>query len=65
MSVSVEKRSLSSIRVKKFFSSTEFLFAKHEIGNFEPPFTLQEGIGRTLDSESISPGLNREIFCIE
>lgn len=56
---------LSSIRVKKFCSSTEFTSAKHELDGFEPPFPLQKGIDRTLQSEFISPDPSQEIFYSE
>ena len=57
--------SLSAIRVKKFVSSTEFSSAKSELGGFEPPFKLLEGVERTLQSEFISPSPNQEIFYTE
>ena len=56
---------LSSIRVKKFCSSTSFGSAKAELDGFIAPFTLQEGIDRTLQSEFISPDPRREIFFTE
>ena len=59
------KLPLSSIRIKKFTSSTEFLSSKSELDNFDPPFSLLEGIERTLHSEFISPDPNREIFYTE
>ena len=34
-------------------------------GGFSAPFTLQEGIDRTLYSEFISPDVSREIFFTE
>ena len=56
---------ISTIRVKKFCSSTAFDSAKHELDNFLPPYTLKEGLERTLDSEFISPDPTREIFYTE
>ena len=56
---------VSSIRVKKFASSTEFQSAKSSLENFQAPFLLIDGIGRTLQSEFISPDPNREIFHTE
>ena len=56
---------VSSIRVKKFTSSTEFFSSKGELGDFEPPFQLGDGIVRTLQSEFISPNPNQEIFYTE
>jgi nucleoside-diphosphate-sugar epimerase len=56
---------VSSIRVKKFASSTEFKSAKASLDNFRPPFLLSDGVERTLQSEFISPEPNREIFFTE
>lgn len=59
------KLPLSSIRIKKFCSSTAFGSSKEELNGFIPPFALQEGIDRTLQSEFISPDPRREIFFTE
>ena len=56
---------VSSIRVKKFASSTEFRSAKASLESFQAPFTLSHGVERTLQSEFISPKPNREIFYTE
>lgn len=56
---------ISSIRVKKFLSSTEFNSDKAKLDGFRAPFTLREGIKRTLYSEFIAPEPNREIFFTE
>jgi len=56
---------VSSIRVKKFASSTEFDSAKARLDNFQAPFLLSHGVERTLQSEFISPEPNREIFFTE
>lgn len=56
---------VSSIRVKKFAASTEFRSAKHGLDSFAPPFTLADGINRTLSSEFISSDPIREIFYTE
>ena len=56
---------VSSIRVKKFASSTEFKSAKANLDNFIAPFSLSYGVERTLQSEFISPEPNREIFFTE
>jgi nucleoside-diphosphate-sugar epimerase len=56
---------VSSIRVKKFASSTEFQSAKNTLGGFEPPFQLADGIKRTLQSEFVAPDPSREIFYTE
>lgn len=56
---------VSSIRIKKFVSTTEFKSAKNSLENFKAPFTLSEGLDRTLQSEFTSPNPNREIFFTE
>ena len=56
---------VSSIRVKKFASSTEFQSAKANLDNFIAPFLLGDGVQRTLQSEFINPDPNREIFFTE
>ena len=56
---------VSSIRVKKFASSTEFKSAKASLDNFQSPFSLSDGVHRTLQSEFISPNSDREIFFTE
>lgn len=56
---------ISSIRVKKFISSTEFHSSKAKLEDFQPPYTLKDGIRRTLYSEFISPNPNSEIFYTE
>lgn len=56
---------VSSIRVKKFASSTEFRSAKSSLAGFKAPFLLNEGIARTLQSEFVAPDPNIEIFYTE
>ena len=56
---------VSSIRVKKFASSTEFNSAKSNLDQFEAPISLSQGIERTLQSEFISPNPHQEIFYTE
>lgn len=56
---------VSSIRVRKFCASTQFSSEKDQLDGFEAPYTLAEGIERTLHSEFISPDPNREIFFTE
>ena len=56
---------ISSIRVKKFLSSTEFRSAKHKLDGFRAPFSLQEGIEKTLDYEFISTNTKQEVFYTE
>ena len=56
---------ISSIRVKKFASSTEFRSEKNSLEGFKPRYSLSEGIERTLQSEFLSPDPSREIFYTE
>ena len=56
---------VSSIRVKKFAASTEFRSAKARLDNFQTPFSVNDGVHRTLQSEFTSPDPNREIFFTE
>jgi len=57
--------SISSIRVKKFTSPTEYQSAKAKLDNFQAPFLLSQGLDRVLKSEFLSPDPNREIFYTE
>lgn len=56
---------VSSIRVKKFVSSTEFQTSKAKLDGFEAPFEVRVGLERTLRSEFIAPNPNAEIFFTE
>ena len=60
-----KKLPVSSIRVKKFTSSTQFQSSKNDIEGFIAPFTLADGLARTLDSEFLTPDESREIFYTE
>lgn len=59
------KLPISFIRVKKFTQSTEFRSSKNELNGFEPPFRLDDGLQRTLESEFLSPNPTQEIFYTE
>jgi nucleoside-diphosphate-sugar epimerase len=56
---------VSSIRVKKFVSSTEFKSANASLDNFQAPFSLIDGVNRTLQSEFLNPEPTQEIFYTE
>lgn len=56
---------VSSIRVKKFTSSTEFKSAKYKLQGFSPSYELTKAIDQTLQNEFITPKKNREIFYTE
>ena len=59
------KLPISSIRVKKFCASSEFSSAKGELDGFVAPYSLQEGLDRTLEAEFINPDPDRQIFYTE
>lgn len=59
------KLPISSIRVKKFCASSKFSSAKGELDGFVAPYSLQEGLDRTLEAEFINPDPNRPIFYTE
>jgi nucleoside-diphosphate-sugar epimerase len=59
------KLPISSIRVKKFCASSEFSSAKADLDSFEAPYTLREGLDRTLEAEFINPDPDRQIFYTE
>ena len=62
--ISCKKKSISSVRVKKFCATTQFdAFKAHEI--FEPPYTLQEGLNKTLEHEFINPKQDEILFYSE
>jgi GlcNAc-P-P-Und epimerase len=46
--------SVSSVRVKKFCATTQFDASSASSSGFSPPFTIQEGLERTLQHEFIS-----------
>lgn len=56
---------VSSIRVRKFALSTEFESAKASLDNFIAPFSLLEGLEKTILNEFLDADPNREIFYTE
>lgn len=50
-----KKLTVSSVRVKKFCATTQFDSSKAMNSGFEPPFTLKEGLARTLEFEWVHP----------
>ncbi|MBO7050934.1 MAG: NAD-dependent epimerase/dehydratase family protein [Bacteroidaceae bacterium] len=53
--ISRKKLSVSSVRVKKYCSTTQFDSTKAHNTGFIPPYSLQEGLTRTLEFEFIHP----------
>ncbi|SUS04596.1 N-acetyl-alpha-D-glucosaminyl-diphospho-ditrans,octacis-undecaprenol 4-epimerase [uncultured Defluviicoccus sp.] len=56
---------ISAIRVRKFCATTSFGSSKAALNGFEAPFTLKEGLRRTLDAEFVNPDPNRDVFYTE
>ena len=56
---------ISSIRIKKFCKSTIYISKEIHDQEFSPPFSLKDGINRTLNSEFCNPDPNQEIFYTE
>lgn len=50
-----KKLAISSVRVKKFCATTEFDATKVHTCGFNPPYTLKEGLARTLEFEFVHP----------
>jgi nucleoside-diphosphate-sugar epimerase len=60
-----KKLTISSIRVKKFTSTTTFYSTNAKEINFVPTYTLEEGLNRTIDREFLNVDKNQEIFFSE
>ncbi len=50
-----KKLAISSVRVKKFCATTQFDSTKAMSSGFVPPYTLKEGLSRTLEFEFVHP----------
>lgn len=50
-----KKLAVSSVRVKKFCATTQFDSSKALSSGFVPPYTLKEGLARTLEFEFVHP----------
>lgn len=53
--VTGKKLSISSVRVKKFCATTEFDATKAHSSGFKAPYSLSEGLSRTLKFEFVDP----------
>lgn len=53
--VTRKKMTVSSVRVKKFCATTEFDSTKAHTCGFKAPYTLDEGLARTLEFEFVHP----------
>lgn len=59
------KLSISSVRVKKFCATTQFNAQKMQASGFQPPYTLAEGLRRTLEFEFVHPRTDEITFSSE
>ena len=57
--------SISSIRVKKFCSSSHFSSSKKDLNDFESSISLSNAIDLTIENEIINPNPSSEIFYTE
>ncbi len=60
-----KKLTISSVRVKKFCATTEFDATKAHSTGFKAPYTLAEGLARTLEFEFVHPRTDDVIFKTE
>lgn len=60
-----KKLAISSVRVKKFCATTEFDATKAHASGFKAPFTLDEGLARTLEFEFVHPRVDDIQFVSE
>lgn len=63
--ISGKKLPISSVRVKKFCATTQFSAEKLNNTGFKRPFTLEEGLERTLRYEFIEDHSNEPVFITE
>ena len=54
--ITKKELSISSIRIRKFLSTTQFSSSINDTG-FIPPFSLQDGLKRTIENEFIEKKL--------
>lgn len=62
--VTGKKKTISSVRVRKFCATTQFDASKAHSG-FQAPYTLEEGLNRTLEFEFINPKQDDVLFYSE
>lgn len=60
-----KKLAISSVRVKKFCATTDFDATKAHSSGFIPPYTIDEGLKRTLEFEFLHPESHDVIFLSE
>ena len=57
-----KKFAVSSVRVKKFCATTQFDSTKAMSSGFIPPYSLQDGLSRTLEFEFVHPRTDENEF---
>ena len=57
-----KKLPISSVRVKKFCATTQFDSSKMLSTGFVPPYTLEDGLARTLEFEFVHPRGDEVVF---
>ncbi len=57
-----KKLPISSVRVKKFCATTQFDSSKMLSTGFVPPYTLEDGLARTLEFEFVHPRKDEVVF---
>lgn len=60
--ISGRKMAISSVRVKKFCATTEFDATKVHSCGFKAPYSLEEGLSRTLEFEFVHPRTDDIVF---
>lgn len=60
--MSGKKLSVSSVRVKKFCATTQFDAGKAHSSGFKAPYSLDEGLARTLEFEFVQPRMDDVTF---
>ena len=60
-----KKLTISSVRVKKFCATTQFDATKAHSCGFKAPYTLDEGLARTLEFEFVHPRTDDIVFKTE
>lgn len=63
--ISRKKLEVSSVRVKKYCATTQFDSSKALSTGFIPPYTLREGLSRTIEFEFIHPRTDEISFVSE
>lgn len=63
--VTGKKLPISSVRVKKFCATTQFSADKLDSSGFKRPYTIQEGLARTLRYEFLEKNDDKQVFYTE